>query len=161
MDAPVTSPLRGWYCTVAQHNGEVPVDQQQPAPRFTMEELVDASGISDRTIRYYIEQGLLQHARGRGRSSYYTTEHLERLTRITDLRDRGLSLAEIRESFVPQVQESAVPSEHWERLALHPSLEIGIRSDAPDDVRMLVQRFQQLADQWFTTLETGGGFNEH
>lgn len=137
------------------------MDQRQTAPRFSMEELVDASGISDRTIRYYIEQGLLQNARGRGRSSYYTTEHLERLTRISDLRDRGLSLAEIKESFVPQAPDSNVASEHWERLLLHPALEISVRADAPDDVRMLVQRFQQLADQWFTTLETSGPFNEH
>lgn len=135
--------------------------ERQTAPRFSMEELVDASGISDRTIRYYIEQGLLQHARGRGRSSYYTTEHLERLARISDLRDRGLSLAEIQESLSPHQPETTVASEHWERRLLHPTLEISIRQDAPDDVRLLVQRFEQLADQWFTTLETGPNFNEH
>lgn len=137
------------------------MDQQQTAPRFSMDELVDASGISDRTIRYYIEQGLLQNARGRGRSSYYTTEHLERLTRIADLREKGLSLAEIKESFVPRLPETMVATEQWERLQLHPALEVNVRVDAPDDVRMLVQRFQQLADQWFSALETGGGLNEH
>lgn len=135
--------------------------ERQIAPRFTMEELVDASGISDRTIRYYIEQGLLQHARGRGRSSYYTTEHLERLARIANLRDRGLSLAEIQEALSPERFEQMVESEHWERRLLHPTLEINIRQDAPDDVRLLVQRFEQLADQWFSTLESGPGFNEH
>ncbi len=134
---------------------------RQTAPRFSMDELVEASGMTDRTIRYYIEQGLLQNARGRGRSSYYTTEHLERLTRIADLRDRGLSLAEIQESFVPQTVETTVESEIWERQLLHPTLEVSIRGDAPDDVRLLVQRFQQLANQWFAALETGVDFNEH
>ena len=133
----------------------------QTAPRFSMAELVEASGISDRTIRYYIEQGLLQHAYGRGRSSYYTSDHLERLTRIAGLRERGLSLAEIQESLAPQAPEPTVVSEIWERRLLHPALELAIRQDAPDDVRMLVQRFQQLADQWFGALETGGDFDEH
>lgn len=130
-------------------------------PRFTLEELVEATGISDRTIRYYIEEGLLQHARGRGRSSFYTTEHLERLTRIVDLRDRGLSLSEIRESLTLAVEEPTVPAETWERQLLHPTLEVNVRSDAPDEIRMLVQRFHQIADQWFSTLETGGQFDQH
>ena len=126
-----------------------------------MTELVDASGISDRTIRYYIEQGLLQHARGRGRSSYYTTEHLERLTRIADLRSRGLSLAEIQEALAPPAVTPVAASEVWERRVLHPTLEVAVRQDAPDDVLLLVQRFQQLADQWFAALESGVDFNEH
>jgi len=140
---------------------EALLETRQNAPRFSMEELVEASGMTDRTIRYYIQQGLLQHAMGRGRSSYYTTEHLERLTRIADLRDRGLSLAEIQESFVPRSVGAAVESEVWERQLLHPALEISVRSDAPDDVRMLVQRFQQLASQWFAALEPGVDLGEH
>ena len=134
---------------------------QLQQPRFSMDELVEASGISDRTIRYYIEQGILQHARGRGRSSFYTTEHLERLTRISDLRSRGLSIAEIRESMTPGAVETSTPAEMWERHALHPALELNVRADAPDEIRMLVQRFQQIADQWFTTLETGTELDQH
>lgn len=134
---------------------------QLQQPRFTMEELVEASGIPDRTIRYYIEQGILQNARGRGRSSYYTTEHLERLTRIADLRARGLSLAEIRESLAPGRPEVESPREIWERHALHPALELHVRADAPEEIRMLVQRYQQIADQWFASLETGGPFDQH
>ncbi|MEZ4522315.1 MAG: helix-turn-helix domain-containing protein [Thermomicrobiales bacterium] len=130
-------------------------------PRFSLTELVEASGISERTIRYYIGEGLLQHARGRGRSSYYTTEHLERLTRIADLRERGLSLAEIAESLVPAAQTIQTPTESWQRILLHPTLEMNVRSDAPEDIKLLVQRFQQIADQWFATLETGGQFDQH
>lgn len=126
-----------------------------------MSELVDASGITERTIRYYIEQGLLQHANGRGRSSYYTTEHLERLARIADLRERGLSLTEILEAVAAPRLAVTHELESWNRISLHPALEVHLRTDAPDDVRLLVERFQQLADQWFTTLETGRGFSEH
>jgi DNA-binding transcriptional MerR regulator len=146
---------------VAEDERESALDSRQTAPRFSISELVDASGISDRTIRYYIQQGLLQHAHGRGRSSYYTTEHLERLARIADLRDRGLSLSEILEAVAtpPGVEDLEVES--WDRVSLHPELEVHIRAGASDDVRMLVDRFQQLAEQWFGALETGSGFREH
>ena len=127
-----------------------------------MDELVEASGINDRTVRYYIEQGILQHARGRGRSSYYTTEHLERLTRVADLRDRGMSIAEIRESLAPAaVGEPATPAESWERYPLHPDLEVHLKAEAGDEVRMLLRRFQQISNEWFATLELGESFEEH
>ena len=137
------------------------MDTRSNAPRFSMSELVEASGLSDRTIRYYIEEGLLQHAQGRGRSSYYTSEHLERLARIAGLRERGLSLAEIRESVRAPVANMEMVTESWDRFLLHPAIEIHVRSGAPDDVLMLVRRFQQLADQWFNALETEGDFGEH
>jgi DNA-binding transcriptional MerR regulator len=121
-------------------------------PRFSMSELVEASGLSDRTIRFYIEEGLVQGARGRGRSAYYTPEHVERLMRVADLRNRGLSLAEIREALSPMAPQPQVQAEIWERRLLHPLLEVSVRSDAPEDIRMLVRRFEQLAEQWFDTL---------
>ncbi len=126
--------------------------QASNQPRFTLAELVEATGLSDRTIRYYIEQGIVMGARGRGRSSYYTPEHLERLARVADLRSRGLSLDEIRDAISPAVSNSAIPDETWQRHLVHPALEINVRSDAPDEVRLLVQRIEQIADQWFKSL---------
>jgi DNA-binding transcriptional MerR regulator len=125
-------------------------------PRFSLGELVEATGLSDRTIRYYIEQGIVMGAKGRGRTSYYTPEHLQRLARVADLRKRGLSLSEIRESVAPALPAPTVPGEIWERHYLHPMLELSLRSDAPEELRMLVRRFEQLAEQWFDTLERGG-----
>jgi DNA-binding transcriptional MerR regulator len=128
-------------------------------PRFSMSELVEATGLSDRTIRFYIEQGIVMGARGRGRASYYTPDHLERLARVADLRNRGLSLAEIREAVAPAVPATHAPSEVWERLRLHPALEIGVRNDAPEEIRLLVRRFEQLAEQWFDTLGSSDSFD--
>lgn len=131
---------------------------QATEPRFTLAELVEATGLSERTIRYYIEQGIVMRAKGRGRSSYYTPEHLERLARVADLRERGLSLAEIKEAVAPSVPQPEEPGEVWERRLLHPTLEIMVREDAPEEVRLLVRRFEQLADEWFSSLgEPGAG----
>ncbi len=128
-------------------------------PRFSLVELVEATGLSDRTIRYYIEQGILMGAKGRGKTSYYTPEHLQRLARVSDLRNRGLSLAEIRESVAPTMPEPQVPGEIWERHLVHPMLELSVRSDAPEEIRLLVRRFEQLAEQWFETLGQDGSGN--
>jgi DNA-binding transcriptional MerR regulator len=127
-------------------------------PRFSMSELVEATGLNDRTIRFYIEEGLVPGAKGRGRSAYYTPEHHERLVRVADLRNHGLSLAEIREALAPAAPELHAPAETWERHMLHPALEVNVRSDAPEDIRMLLRRFEQLAEQWFDTLERGSDF---
>ena len=43
----------------------------EPA-RLTFREIVADSGLSERTVRYYIHEGLVPPAIGRGRSAYYT-----------------------------------------------------------------------------------------
>lgn len=66
-------------------------------PTFDLPELASASGVSERTIRYYQAERLLPRPGKRGRDAVYTADHLERLRLIGELRDRGLSLQTIRE----------------------------------------------------------------
>ena len=63
---------------------------------YTLAELVQATGLSPRTIRYYITQGLIQAPGREGRSTRYPEPTLARLRLIVELRDRNLSLAQIR-----------------------------------------------------------------
>src|SRR5262245_35171305 len=53
---------------------------------FSLAELAEASGIEARTIRSYIEKGLLSGPQTRGRGATYTTDHLNRLKAIQTLR---------------------------------------------------------------------------
>lgn len=60
-------------------------------------ELAERVGIQPRTIRSYIEQGLLRGPEIGGRGARYGIYHLERLQAIRTLKDdRGLPLAEVR-----------------------------------------------------------------
>lgn len=59
-------------------------------------ELVEAAGISVRTVRYYIAEGLLPPPQGAGPRAAYTAEHLDRLRLIARLKDAYLPLREIR-----------------------------------------------------------------
>jgi DNA-binding transcriptional MerR regulator len=60
-------------------------------------DLARATGNTLRTIRFYEEEGLLKPAEvSEGGHRRYTEDDLERLRLITDLRELGLSLCEIR-----------------------------------------------------------------
>lgn len=63
---------------------------------FNIEYLTQETGISRRTIRYYIQRGLLPPPEGNRRGSYYTSEHLERLKLIHQLVQRGTPLIQIK-----------------------------------------------------------------
>lgn len=58
--------------------------------------LADRAGVSIRTVRYYIQQGLLPKPDARGPGAHYTEEHLDRLLLIKRLQREHLPLAEIR-----------------------------------------------------------------
>ncbi len=122
-------------------------------PRFSLKELTDASGVNERNIRYYIEQELVPPAFGKGRSAYYTTTHLERLEQVKVLRDQGQSIEEIRVILTRQSMPDRLQSQVWERVTLHPDLEISIRSNAPEHVQALHLEIQQMAANWFGSQE--------
>ncbi len=60
-------------------------------------ELAQRAGVSVRTIRYYIEEGLLPQPTYQGKYSIYTPEYLDRLELIRRLKESYLPLREIRE----------------------------------------------------------------
>jgi DNA-binding transcriptional MerR regulator len=65
-------------------------------PRLSLAELTEAAGVSVRTVRYYIAEGLLPPPHGSGPASFYVPAHLERLQLIGRLKDAYLPLKEIR-----------------------------------------------------------------
>jgi DNA-binding transcriptional MerR regulator len=72
-------------------------------------ELAQRAGVTRRTIRYYVEIGLLQPPAGAGKAAAYGAEHLERLELIRELQAHRLSLEEIRDRLagkpVPSAEE--------------------------------------------------------
>jgi DNA-binding transcriptional MerR regulator len=59
-------------------------------------ELAQRSGVSVRTIRYYIEEGLLPAPRVQGKYNVYDDEYIDRIKLIRTLKDTYLPLKEIR-----------------------------------------------------------------
>jgi DNA-binding transcriptional MerR regulator len=64
---------------------------------YTFEELCALTGLSTRTLRYYIQIGLVDKPIGQTRAAHYLSFHLEKILRIKQLSEAGISLERIRE----------------------------------------------------------------
>lgn len=114
--------------------------------RYDIAELARLTGLSVRTIRYYIQQRLLHPSGARGPGSGYDAGHLARLRLIRRLQAEHLPLAEIRSRLTsgevvlpsrsspgrdrhPPAGASVERAErsHWERIPLAPDVELHVR----------------------------------
>ena len=64
--------------------------------QWDLNELADAAGVTPRTVRYYVQQGLLPSPATRGPGAHYERDHLDRLRLIKRLQRQHYPLAEIR-----------------------------------------------------------------
>jgi DNA-binding transcriptional MerR regulator len=64
--------------------------------RYSLADLARVTGVTPRTVRYYIVQGLLPGANETGPGAWYDERHLARLQLIRELQRQHLPLAEIR-----------------------------------------------------------------
>ncbi len=63
---------------------------------YKLDELAAAAGVSPRTVRYYVQRGLLPAPAFRGRDTAYSGEHLLRLKAIRKLQESFLPLDAIQ-----------------------------------------------------------------
>ncbi len=104
--------------------------------RYGIDELADLGGVSRRTVRYYIQEGLLPAPYGLGRGDHYGAEHLQALLRVKSLQEAGRSLDEIRRPAARQLRgrlpmPSAPPVAPpvvatWRRVDLAPGVELHV-----------------------------------
>ena len=64
---------------------------------YTAEELARLTGVSVRTIRYYVQEGLIDNPRGRGPGAHFDEVHLSQLRRVRALQQAGFDLETIQE----------------------------------------------------------------
>jgi DNA-binding transcriptional MerR regulator len=135
-----------------------------PEPyRYSIADLERETGVSSRNIRYYISEGILPPAYGRGPTATYDLGHLLRLRMIATMRDDGIALREIRDRLGGMTDEEIAgtlkiqtrpPEDRWRRVMLHPSLELHVREPGgePDlaleeAVELLVRLAQPVIDR--------------
>ncbi len=111
---------------------------------YNIKTLKKMTGVEPRTIRYYIQRGLLQKPEGGGRGHYYTDAHLERIKTIRRLSKQGVPLEKMREFFsgVEMVVEEPpkdfnlqpfvlqVKEDQWKRVRIGPDVEVSFRAGA-------------------------------
>ena len=62
---------------------------------LTLDELTNRVGLSVRNVRFYTTKGLVPPPIRRGRSGYYTPDHVARLELVQELQTHGFTLAAI------------------------------------------------------------------
>lgn len=104
---------------------------------YGIQELAERGGVSRRTVRYYVQQGLLPAAAGTGRGEHYTKAHLERLIRIRQLQEEGVALADIASRLDGRPASRAAISRgdvaaaaaSWARIKVADDVELHVRTD--------------------------------
>jgi hypothetical protein len=126
------------------------------APSYSIDELAALVELPRRTVRYYIQQGLVDRPVGEKRAAFYTAVHLEQLLTIRKWQQAGLSLDRIREiladpdaSALPPVRPRGAGSvEVWSHLVIADGLELtlepGRAGMSPEDVRKLFRGVMAL-----------------
>lgn len=101
---------------------------EQPA-LLTLDELTERVGMSVRNVRFYTTKRLVPPPLRRGRSGYYSADHVARLELVRELQNHGFTLSAIK-GYVDRIPDDATPSD----IALHLSLLTPMTGDSELDV---------------------------
>jgi hypothetical protein len=114
--------------------------------RYAIGDLARLAGISRRTVRYYVQEGLIPSPFGVGRGNHYGPEHLQQILSIKAMQEAGRTLDEIRGTrarHAPGTPSIQLERSLWRRLTLSPGVELHVaghlRLPPPG-------RLQELAD---------------
>lgn len=117
---------------------------------ISLETLAALSGVSERTIRYYITRGLLLGPVRGGRGAFYTEGHLRRLQEIREQQQRGFTLTAIeRLATAAEAVERLPEAETWLSYKIAPDLVVQVRGGtSPWRVRQVRSAIERLAKEF-------------
>lgn len=78
--------------------------------KFSLQQLGEKADVSERSIRFYIQKGLLPRPQGGTRGAFYTEGHLAELLRIRQWQQSGLSLDAIGDLLAAKREAPLAPA---------------------------------------------------
>ncbi len=125
---------------------------------FTLDEIAALAESPRRTVRYYIQSGLVDRPQGTGKGAYYTQRHVEQLLLVRKWRLAGLSLDRIGEVLQQQTGGPLPPTprrsgtvEVWSHLVVADGVEVilepGRTGMSPEQVRAFFHGVTQAYEQ--------------
>ena len=124
---------------------------------FTLDDLSALTELPRRTVRYYIQIGLLERPGGVGRGAHYTERHLDQLLEIRKWTQAGLSLERIHELLSSPDDDGPVPPpmprrrgavEVWSHVVVGDGVELMVEPKraglSPEQVRAFAQGVMAL-----------------
>ncbi len=125
---------------------------------FTLDEIAALTESPRRTVRYYIQSGLVDRPQGTGKGAYYTQHHVEQLLLVRKWQLAGLSLDRIGEVLKQQTGGPLPPTprrpgtvEVWSHLVVADGVEVilepGRTGMSPEQVRAFFRGVTQAYEQ--------------
>jgi len=114
--------------------------------KLSLQQLSERADVPVRTIRFYIQKGLLAAPEGEKRGAYYTDGHLSDLLRIRKWQEAGLSLDAIADLLQARSEPPVAPArpgavEVRSHLIVSDGLELVV---APERTRLTTTQIRRL-----------------
>ncbi|MCK5649374.1 MAG: MerR family transcriptional regulator [Gammaproteobacteria bacterium] len=119
---------------------------------YSLDELCSLTDISKRTVRFYMQQGLVDRSEGQRKGAYYLERHLMQLLEIKKWQQAGLSLERIKQiirdekdnGLIPPIQPQQPGSlEVWSHLNIADGIQLQIEPGrsglSPEQIRKLLK----------------------
>ena len=95
--------------------------------KYTIEELGELTGYTRRTIRYYVQEGLVDPPAGRGRGGFYYDSHVQQLLQIKSFQEKGIGITAMVSLMQKETPQSDLPSRKvMIRYDIVPGIEVSI-----------------------------------
>lgn len=129
--------------------------------KFSIDEICALVEMNKRTVRYYIQKGLVDRPEGIGKGAFYSHAHLEQLLTIRKWKAAGLSLDRIQDILLgekdvyhsdkpvpPPLSKKQGTIEVWSHMQVDDGIELHIEPKrarlSPDQVRVLFREVMNL-----------------
>ena len=125
---------------------------------FTLDEIASLAELPRRTVRYYIQTGLIDRPQGVGKGAFYTQHHIEQLVLVRKWQLAGLSLEKIGDVLKQQASGPLPPTprrsgtvEVWSHLVVAEGVEVNLEPSraglSPEQVRAFFRGVTRLYQQ--------------
>ena len=125
---------------------------------FTIYEIAALAELPRRTVRYYIQTGLIDRPQGVGKGAFYTQHHIEQLVLVRKWQLAGLSLEKIGDVLKQQASGPLPPTprrsgtvEVWSHLVVAEGVEVNLEPGraglSPEQVRAFFRGVTRLYQQ--------------
>lgn len=129
------------------------------AKTFTLDEIAALAELPRRTVRYYIQSGLIDRPEGVGKGAWYTERHVEQLLLVRKWQLAGLSLERIGEllrgkdaAALPPTPRRAGTVEVWSHLVVADGVELMLEPGRAGLTPEQVRAFFRAATQAYTQI---------
>ena len=129
----------------------------------TLEQLSTLTDIPARTVRYYIQQGLVDRPTGSRKTARYSETHVEQLLTIKKWQSAGLSLDAIQRILKGEAAEPAIEAEPGSlRVLTHIHLAAGVELTIdPQKAGMNSEQLRTLSKQIVALIAAAEKDNTH